>query len=67
MGVVNAPTFVAYNLINLPPLKMDSVDCIKAIQEIEAIRAKIKYVSSSQLELINFVKSGKVIKIVSET
>jgi hypothetical protein len=29
MEVANAPTFVAYNLMNLPPLKMDSVVCFQ--------------------------------------
>jgi hypothetical protein len=63
MEVVNA----AYNIINLPPLKIDSMKCLKVIQELEDMKAQIKYVSSSQLELVNVVKSGKVIKRVSET
>jgi hypothetical protein len=67
MEVANAPTFVAYNLMNLPPLRMDSMDCLKVIQELEAMRAQIKYVSSSQLDLVNFVKSGMTTPRVSET
>ena len=65
--MVNVPTFLAYNLINLPPLKKENVDCLRVIQELEDMKAQIKYVSSSQLELVNFVKSGKAIKRVSET
>ena len=65
--MVNAPTFLAYKCMNLPPLKMDSMDCLKVIQELKAMGAHIKYVSSTELDLVNFVKSGKVITRLSET
>jgi len=48
-------TFVAYNFMYLPPLKMDSMDCLRVIRGLEAVRGQIKYISSSQLELVNYV------------
>ena len=60
MEVCNAPVFVARNLLELPPLQMDSMDSLKVIQEIEAMQAQIKYVTSSQFELVKLVKSGAV-------
>ena len=60
MEVTNVPIFVARNLSELPPLKMDSPDSFKVIQEIESTKSQILYVTNSQLELVNLVKSGAI-------
>ena len=57
MEVTNAQFFVARNLSELTPLKMDS---LKVLQEIEVMTSQIMYVINSQLELVKLMKSGAI-------
>ena len=58
MELAHTPIFVARNLSELPPLKMDCMDSLRVLHELESMKAQIKYVTTSQLELVQLIKPG---------